>query len=123
MATFRDYHDLYNMAGALQLADTFENFRDLSMKYYKSDPLWYYTTLGLLTKTELEIPCDYNILLMFMAGTRGGISSIMHRHAVANNKYMENYDQTKLSSFIVYLNANNLYGWAMCQLLPTGRFK
>jgi hypothetical protein len=61
---------------------------------------------------------------MVQAGTRGGVSSIMHRHAVANNKYMgDAYDPTKESKYIVYLDANNLYGWAMSQPLPTGRFE
>ena len=56
-------------------------------------------------------------------GTRGGISQISHRHATANNKYMCNYDDKKDDSYIAYLDANNLYGYAMCQYLPTGNFK
>ena len=130
MKTFRDYHNLYNKADVLQLADIFENFRDVCMNNYKLDPAWYYTAPGLawdaclkLTKIELEIPSDYDMLLMIKAGTRGGVSSIMHRHSVANNKYMENYDKNKESKFITYLDANNLYGWAMSQALPIGNFK
>ena len=56
-------------------------------------------------------------------GMRGGISTITHRYALANNKYMKNYDPQKESSYIPYLDANNLYGWAMSQKLPTGDFR
>jgi hypothetical protein len=61
---------------------------------------------------------------MFQAGIRGGVSTIMHRYAKANNKYMgDDYDPSQDTSFIKYLDANNLYGWAMSQLMPTGGFK
>jgi hypothetical protein len=128
--TFRDYHDLYNKADVLQLADIFESFRDVCIKNYKLDPLWYYTAPGLawdaclkLTGVSLELPKDIDMILMIKAGTRGGISSIMHRYAKANNKYMSDYDAKVASTFIKYLDANNLYGWAMCLPLPTGNFK
>ena len=56
-------------------------------------------------------------------GTRGGIYQAIHRYAKANNKYMKNYDKSIESSFIEYLDANNLYGWAMSQKLPVNGFK
>jgi hypothetical protein len=97
--TFRDYHNLYNTADVLQLADIFESFRDVCIKNYKLDPLWYYTAPGLawdaclkLTGVSLELPKEIDMILMIKAGTRGGISSIMHRYAKANNKYMSDYD-------------------------------
>ena len=62
-------------------------------------------------------------LMMFEQGTRGGISHISKRYAEANNKYMKDFDETKPSTFIQYLDANNLYGWAMSQKLPTHGFK
>ena len=56
-------------------------------------------------------------------GMRGGISYIAHRYSQANKKYMKNYYQKKPSKYIIYLDANNLYGWAMSQYLSTGGFK
>ena len=60
---------------------------------------------------------------MVEEGIRGGICHSIHRHATANNKYMKNYDENKESSYIQYLDANNLYGWAMSQKLPVNGFK
>src|SRR6218665_3723012 len=63
------------------------------------------------------------MLLMLKRGIRGGVST-PHRYAKANNKYMgEEFDSSKPSSFITYLDANNLYGWAMCKPLPAHGFK
>ena len=61
--------------------------------------------------------------MMFEIGIRGGISHISKRYATANNKYMKDFDEAKPSTFIQYLDANNLYGWAMSQKLPTHGFK
>lgn len=61
--------------------------------------------------------------LFFENGVRGGISMITHRLAKANFPQMKNYDPNKPNSYIMYFDANNLYGWAMCQYLPTGSFK
>ena len=128
--TLQDYHDLYLKSDVLLLADVFENFRKTCLKYYKLDPSHYYTAPGLawdaclkLTKQELQLLTDYDMLMMFEKGIRGGISHISKRYAEANNKYMKDFDKTKSSTFIQYLDANNLYGWAMCQKLPTHGFK
>ena len=51
------------------------------------------------------------------------MSFIGHRYAEANNKYMESFDPTKQSSFLMYFDANSLYSWAMCNPLPIGKFK
>ena len=91
----RDYHDLYLKSDVLLLADVFENFRDVCLTKYELDPAWYYTAPGLAwdaalkkTKVELELLADREMLDLFEKGTRGGVSSIMHRYAKANNKYM-----------------------------------
>ena len=67
------------------------------------------------TNVKLELLTDYDMLLMVEEGIRGGICHSIHRHTKANNKYMENYDENKESSYIQYLDTNNLYGWAMSQ--------
>ena len=63
------------------------------------------------------------MLLMVEKGTRGGICHAIHKYAKANNKYMKNYDKSKESSYIQYLDAINLHGWAMPQKLPLDGFK
>ena len=128
--TLQDYHDLYLKSEVLLLADVFENFRKTCLKHYKLDPCHYYTVPGLAwdaclkeTKEELQLLKDYYMLIMFEQGIRGRISHILKRYASANNKYMKDFDESKHSTFIQYLDANNLYGWAMSQKLPTHGFK
>jgi len=76
-----------------------------------------------MTKIELELISQINLQLFIEKGLRGGISYIAHRHGKANNKYMRDYNPQKEDSYLMYLDANNLYGWAMSQRLPTGNFK
>ena len=75
------------------------------------------------TEVKLELLTDVDMLLMVKKGIRGGICHAIHRYAEANNKYLKNYDKNKESSYIQYLDANNLYGWAMSQKLPVDGFK
>ena len=130
MKSMKNYHDLYMINDVLILADVFENFRNLAMKIYGIDPAWCYTSPGLswesLLKTanqDLELLKDPDMILFFEKGIRGGISMISKRHAKANNPYMKEYDPTKPTKYILYLDANNLYGWAMTQKLPVGDFE
>ena len=128
--TIKDYHDLYLKTDVILLADCFESFRKTCFRNYKLDPAHYLTAPGLsfdamLKKTNITIELfEQEDMLEFVeSGMKGGISVISSRYGKANNKYMTNYDSKKPSSFILYLDANNLYGWAMCQALPTGQYK
>ena len=131
MKTFLDYHELYNETDVLLLADVFENFRDLCLKIYSLDPAHYFTAPGLawdaclkITKVVLELLSDPDMLLMFERCIRGGISMIPNRYGKANNKYMKRiFDINNLITFLMYLDANNLYGCAMSMKLPTHGFK
>ena len=125
-----DYHDLYVQSDTLLLADVFENFRNKCIEVYELDPAHFLSAFGLewqacLKKTEvkLELLTNIDMLLMTEIGIRGGICHAIHRYAEANNKCMKNYDKNKESSFIEYLDANNLYGWAMSQKLLVDGFK
>ena len=104
------------------LADVFENFRQSCLKYYELDPAYFVSLPGLAwraclkkTNVELELLTDYDMLLMVEEGIRGGICHAMQRCAKANNKYMKDYDKKKKSSYIQYLDVNNLYGKAMTE--------
>ena len=125
-----DYHDLYVQSDTLLLADVFNNFRDMCLKEYELDAAHFLSLPGLAwqaclkkTNIELELLTDYDMLLMVEEGIKGGICHSIHRYAKANNKYMKNYNNNEESSYIQYLNANNLYGWAMSKKLPVNGFK
>ena len=119
-----EYHDLYVQNDTLLLPDVFENFRNMCIKVYQLDPAHFLSLAGLKkTYVKLELLTDCDMLLMVEDGIRGGISHSIHRYAKANNKYMKNCDKNKESSYIQYLDANNLYGSAMSQKLPVNGFK
>ena len=125
-----EYHDLYVQSDTLLPADVFENFRGKCIEIYELDPAHFLSATGLAwqaclkkTKLKLELLTDIDMLLMVEKGTRGGICQAIHRYAKANNKYMKNYDKDIISSYLMYLDANNLYGWAMSQKLPVNGFK
>ena len=124
------YHDLYVRNDTLLLADVFENFRNACMKNYELDPAHFVSLPGLAwqaclkkTNVELELLTDYDMFLMIEEGVRGGICHAIQRYAKANNKYMRDYDKNKESSYIQYLDANNLYGKAMTEKLPVRGFR
>ena len=101
----------------------------MCIKVYELDPAHFLSLLELASmykekrNVKLELLTDYDILLMVKEGIRGGICHTIQRHAKGKNKYMKNYNKNKESSYIQYLDANNLYGWAMSQKLPVNGFK
>ena len=119
------------MSDVLLLADIFENFRNICMNHYGLDPAWYFSSPGLawdatlkIIKVQLELLSDPDMLLMILSDIRAEIATISHRHAKANNEYMgTEFDPTKDSKFISYLDANNLYRWAISKQLPTSEFE
>ena len=130
LQTMGEYHNLYLKSDILLLADVFENFRRTCIQYYKLDPCHYFTSPGLscdamlkMTNIQLELMTDIDMFEFIEKGMRGGISYIANRYGKANNKYMKEYDEKAPSKYIMYLDANNLYGWAMSQYLPTGNFR
>ena len=125
--SFYDYHMLYLKTDVLLLADIFENFRQMCLNHYKLDPSNYLTAASLAwdamllkTKVEVDLITDADILDMFERSKRGGLTFVgSKRYAKANNKEMGTlYDKEKKSSYITYVDANNLYGWAMVEPLP-----
>ena len=125
-----DYNDLYVRSNTLLLADIFENFRQSCLENYELDPAHFVSLPGLAwqaclkkTNVELELLKDYDMLLMIEEGIRGGICHAVNRYPHANNHYMKDCDKTKESSYIQYLDANNLYGAAMSKKLPIKGFK
>ena len=124
-----EYHDLCVQSDATQLAGIFEQFRTVCLKEYKLDPSYFCTTPGLaleaclkMTQVKLELLTDIDMVLMFEKGIRGGISQAIQRYASANNKSMPNFNSKQLISYLMYVDANNLYGWAMSKKLPIDGF-
>ena len=124
-----DYHDLYVATDALLLADVFENFRKVCQEKCGLDPAHYYSAPGLswdalLKKTgvELDLLTDLDMHLFIERGMRGGISMANKRYAKANNPQVKGYNPAEPTNYITYLDANNLYGWAMSQPLPKSGF-
>ena len=120
----------YHVSDVLLPTDGFENFRKTCMQYYKLDPCHYFTSPGLswdamlkMTNIKLELMTDIDMFQFIEKSMHGGVSYIANRYGKANNKYMKEYDEKAPSKYIMYLDANNLYGWAISQYLPTGNFK
>lgn len=125
-----EFTDLYLKTDVLLLCDVFENFRNTSLKYYQLDPAYYVSSPGLswdamllYTKVRLELIQDLEIHEFLEKGIRGGLAQCSHRHAVANNKYLPFFDESKQSEFLIYLDCNNLYGHAMMKQFPISDFK
>lgn len=128
--TLGEYSDLYMKTDILLLADIFENFRNTCFDNYKLDPAHYFSAPGLswdamlkYTKVEIDLLTDVDMLMFVERGIRGGISQCSKRYVKANNKYMTDYDPGSASKYLMYLDANNLYGYSMMQHLPLKDFE
>ena len=120
---------LYLKTDVLLLMDVFEEFRKVCLLNYELDPCWYLTASSLawdamlkLTGVKLELLSDPEMHLFFERQIRGGFSTAFYRLGRANNKFMKNFDKTKPSKFLTYLDANSLYATAMCEPLPVDEF-
>ncbi|GIY20130.1 c2H2-type domain-containing protein [Caerostris darwini] len=128
--TFSNYLEIYENVDVVMLAEIFLSFRRTSMQSYHLDPVHFITSAQLtwnaglkISKVELQLLGNVNEYLWFEKSMRGGVCLLGRRHAIANNPYIaENYDETLPSNYILALDANNFYGFAMSQFLPVGNF-
>ena len=131
MKTLKYYHNLYLKCDVLLLADAFEkkkgnnslNNCGLCQSHYLSAPALSQDEMLNMTKVELELIPDPDMYIFLEKGTRGGVSYISNRYTKVNNKYLKSYYPKQESKHNVYLDVNNLYGYAMSQFLPTSGFK
>jgi hypothetical protein len=132
MRTLEEYLTLYNELDVMQLADVFENFRNVTFNEVRLDPAHEYTLPGLSWSmaNRMCMPSKFkaveileDVSMMWEDAKRGGVAMISHRYAVANNKYCPNYDSSKPSTWMFPLDANSLYPTAMYEPLPVGNFR
>ena len=123
-----DYSILYLKTDICHLSDVFQKFSNFAYKTYELDPKNSFTLPGFswqtmlkMTKIELELISDPNMYLFLMDTIRGGISVCNKKHVIADNKYINK--NTKNNEYLLYLDANNLYGYSMIQPLPYKNFK
>ena len=123
-----DYHDLYLRTDVVLLANVYEAFRETCLEHYKLDPVHFYTSPGLAWKAclkhtgiRLKLLIDPDMLLMFELGIRGGITQVVRKYAAANNPYMgDKFNPNEDTTYLQYLDANNLYGWKMSWRIQMG---
>ena len=128
--TLLDYMELYVKTDALLLCDVFENFRKLCLDYYSLDCCHYMSLPGFswdamlkMTKVNIEYMTDIDMYTFIEKNLRGGVTTVNHRQFKANNPYLDDYDCSKPTSFIHYVDANNLYGKSMSFKLPCKNFR
>ena len=125
-----EYHDIYLRVDVTTLADVFENFRKLCFHHFNLDPAHFLTAphfawnaMLKTTKVKLDILAEKDHLDIVRRGIRGGMCGVYHsRYFQANNPRCENYEDTKPTTWLILLDANNLYGGVMCENLPSGNF-
>ena len=125
-----DYLKLYLESDVVILADVFENFRNICHEIYKLDPINYVTAPAIswdamlkYTKVKLQLISNSDIYNFLKLAVRGGLTQCSQRISEANNKYLKHFNPQLETNYLSYIDANNLYGWAMCQTLPLSNFK
>src|SRR5436190_11816271 len=126
----QQYHDLYLETDTLLLAEVFETFKELSLRDYGIDHCHVFSLPGLtwqaalkFTNEKIDLIRNSTMHLFIEEAIRGGVSMISTKYSKANNKYMGDYDPTKESKYIIYLDCNALYSTAMMEKLPHSNFK
>eukprot|EP00116_Pleurobrachia_bachei_P002124 sb/3462386/ len=129
LETLGDLHDHYVQTDVTLLADVFQSYRTLCIEHLSLEPINYLSLPALTydaalkyTKIELELIKDPDMHQMIESGVRGGVSVISHRLASANNPGVDNYNPKQPETYLLYIDANNLYGWSMSQPLPVDGF-
>eukprot|EP00116_Pleurobrachia_bachei_P000927 sb/3461189/ len=125
-----DYMHLYVLTDTLQLCDVFENFRTLCLEAHGLDPCHYvslpafaWDAMLRMTGVKLEVLTDIDMYTFIEEGLRGGVTTVNHRYFKSNNKYLDDFNPEEPSSFIHYVDANNLYGASMMNKMPTKNFQ
>ena len=128
--TFKSFHDHYMTTDVLLLADVFEEFRTMCLESYELDPAYYLTLPSFAwsamlkqTGVELKLIMDPEIDLLISGSVRGGILVLSHRYAKANNPLLDCYNPDEPTSYVVYLDCNNLYGSSMSEPSPYDDFE
>jgi len=131
MKTFKEYLELYLLTDVLLLNDVCQRYVSCMMTVYDLYPFHFISAPSFslraalkMTKACIQLLTDVDMYNVVKRGIRGGISQISQRYAEANNKEMGDcFDQSKPSNYILYMDANNLYGYAMMDYLPLGGYK
>ena len=130
MKTMKYYYDLYLKCDILFLVNAFGKFRNNSLtnyglfpSHYLSPPALSWDAMLNMTKVQLELITYPGMYIFFEKGIRGEVSYISNKYSKARNKYLKSNDPEHESKHVVYLDANNLYGYAMSKFLPTSGFK
>lgn len=129
--TFKDYLSLYQMSDVVLLSEVFTSYRNMILKNYNLDPVYFVSSADLswncgllISKAELQLFTDVTMYIFLESQIRGGICLLGKRHSIANNPYIpDTFDPTREHSYILTLDAINLYGKCLSEQLPIGHFK
>jgi len=120
--SLQEYQNHYLKSDVSLLSDIFESFRQSVFMQHKLDCLHFPTLPSLAwaaADVELDLITDPDTYLLIQSSIRGGMATISNRYSKANNPYLDGYDESKPTTYIIYLDANNLYGHAQSQHFPS----